>query len=268
MRYRSPPKCIADVDAGQDKSGFVPAALGKADERGISLKYLHLLAWMVGGAGIFGLIFILAFEPVCSGLFPGQAQEIGAWRFRFFGEGPVGHFMIAYFIYGLAVVGILHASERAHEVRMLHRARVSVLPKGVASSISGSEMLACNVAFYNGGNLPATRLCWLIDRKFSMDGHLDDFPIERLLSGSSIVPAKMKVIKGARAIALTELDSFRTGGGAKDRWLYVWGRISYEDGFGRNCRTDFCFRYNLAGMKDKKILVGTARQHEYGNRAE
>lgn len=221
---------------------------------------------MAAGAAAFGLVFILALEPACSGLFLDHAREAEAWRAKFLCESPVGHFVIAYFVYALAVVGILHASERARETRILHRACVSVVPKGVAPFASGSGMLACDVAFHNGGKLPATKLCWLVDRKFSTDGQLDDFPVERPLVGGSIVPAGLEVIKGAKAIASTELDAFRTGGGAKDRWLYVWGRISYEDGFGYDRRTDFCFRYNLAGLRDGKIPAGAARQHEYGNR--
>jgi hypothetical protein len=223
---------------------------------------------MVGGAAVFGLIFILVLEPACSGVLLGEVGEIAAWRTRFLCGGHIGQFAIAYFVYGLAVVGILYASERAHAARILHRARVSVLPKGVALFASASEMLACNVVFYNGGNLPATKLRWFIDRKFSTDGHLDDFPVERLLVGGSIVPARMEVLKGAKAIASAELDAFKAGGGAKDRWLYVWGRISYEDGFGHDRRTDFCFRYNLAGIKDAKIPADAVRQHEYGNRVE
>jgi hypothetical protein len=223
---------------------------------------------MAGGAGIFGLIFILALEPACSGLLLDRTQELGAWRASFLCDSHIGHFVIAYFVYGLAVVGILHTSERTREARILHRACVNVLAKGVAPFVSGSEMLACNVAFYNGGNLPATKLRWRIDRKFSTDGHLDDFLLEGPLAGSGIVPARMEMIRGAKAIASAELDVFKAGGGAKDRWLYVWGRVSYEDGFGRERRTDFCFRYNLAGMKDGKIPADAARQHEYGNRVQ
>jgi hypothetical protein len=208
---------------------------------------------MVGGAAVFGLVLALAIEPGCSSLFSDQTIERGWWP-KFFCESKIGEF------------AILRAYERAHEGRILHRAYVSVLPKGIAPFISENGMLSCDVAFHNGGNLPATRVRWFIDRKFSTDGDLNDFPIGNDLSGSNIIPARAEMRKGAKAIRSAELDSFKKGGGPKDRWLYVWGRVAYRDGFGRNRQTDFCFGYNLAGIKDGKIAAEAARQHEYGNR--
>ena len=129
-------------------------------------------------------------------------------------------------------------------------------------------MLSCDVAFHNGGNLPARNVRWFIDRKFSSDAHLHDFPTASNLSGDNIIPAKAKITKGAKAIDPAEMDFFKKGGGAKDRWLYVWGRVSYSDGFDRGRYTDFCFRYNLAGSKEGKLAAEAARQHEYGNRTD
>jgi hypothetical protein len=208
------------------------------------LRLLHLLVWIVGGAIIFALVAPLAIES------------------------KIGDLAIAYFIYCLVVVGAFHACERARETRILHRAYVNAAPLGVAPFLSDNGMLSCDVAFHNGGNLPARKVRWFIDRKFSTDGHLDDFPIGSTFSGDNIIAAKAEVRKGVKAINAAELESFKQGGGAKDRWLYVWGRVFYGDGFGRDRHTDFCFRYNLASVKEGKIAAETGRQHEYGNRTD
>ncbi len=214
----------------------------------------------MGGAIIFGLVVVLAIEPNCS-----EQLSSELWRKKFLCESTIGDFTVAYLIYCLVIVGAFQASEQARKTRILHRAYVSVVPRGVAPFISGNEILSCDVAFYNGGNLPARKVRWFIDRKFSKDGHLNDFPIGNDLSGNNIIPAKAEMRKGAKAINSAEFDSFKEGGSTKDRWLYVWGRVSYSDGFGRDRYTDFCFRYNLASAKDWKIAAETARQHEYGN---
>jgi hypothetical protein len=224
------------------------------------LRLLHFLAWIVGGAIVFGLV-VLAIEPVCS-------QQLSTWWKSFLCESKISDFAIAYLIYCLAIVVAFRACGQARETRILHRAYVSVVPRGLAPFVSENGMLSCDVAFYNGGNLPARKLRWFIDRKFSTDAHLDDFPIGGNFSGSNIVPAQAEVRRGAKAIGAAELDAFKKGGGTKDRWLYVWGRVSYDDGFGRDRYTDFCFRYNLAGAKEGKIAAESARQHEHGNRTD
>jgi hypothetical protein len=166
------------------------------------------------------------------------------------------------------IVGAFQACGQANKTRILHRAYVGVVPRGIEPFISGNGMLSCDVAFYNGGNLPARNVRWFIDRKFFTDVRLNDFPIASNFSGDNIIPAQAKMTKGTKAIDAAELDSFKKGGDAKDRWLYVWGRVSYSDGFDRDRYTDFCFRYNLAGVKEGKIAAEAARQHEYGNRTD
>ncbi len=226
------------------------------------MRLLYFLAWIVGGAILFGLVVVLAIEPTCS-----EQLSYGWWE-KFICESTMGDLAIAYLLYCLVIIGVFRTCEQASETRILHRAYVSVVPRGIAPFISGNGMLSCDVAFSNGGNLPARNVRWSIDRKFSTDGHLDDFPMASNCSGDNIIPAKAEMTKGTKAIDAAELDTFKKGGGAKDQWLYVWGRVSYADGFGRDRHTDFCFLYNLAGVKEGKIAAEAARQHEYGNRTD
>jgi hypothetical protein len=55
-----------------------------------------------------------------------------------------------------------------------------------------------------------------------------------------------------------------------EQFIYVWGRVSYLDGFDEGRFTNFCHRYNTA-MKDTppgggyRIKRKHARQHDNGN---
>jgi hypothetical protein len=55
-----------------------------------------------------------------------------------------------------------------------------------------------------------------------------------------------------------------------EKFLYVWGRVSYLDGFDEGRFTNFCHRYNT-DMKDippgggYRIKRTFARQHDNGN---
>lgn len=225
------------------------------------MRPLHFAAWIAGGATALGLFFIFVIDPVCS-----TQIALGTprgWRRDFLCEGKAGDFMLVFIAYCLVVMGAL----RAVETRVLHRAHVSVIPRGIAPFVSRNELLSCDVAFRNGGRLPARNVRWVIDRKLSQDARLGEFPIKGSLTGSNVLFGRGEIVRGARAIEFAELSSFRRGGGVKNRWLYVWGRVSYDDGFGRDRHTNFCFRYNLAAMAKRRIAAGSARQHEHGNNA-
>jgi hypothetical protein len=53
----------------------------------------------------------------------------------------------------------------------------------------------------------------------------------------------------------------------------MWGRVTYDDGFGRLRFTNFCHRYNWE-VKDKPtggdalITTEFARYHDHGNDAD
>jgi hypothetical protein len=58
-----------------------------------------------------------------------------------------------------------------------------------------------------------------------------------------------------------------------EKYLYVWGRVTYADGFGERRFVDFCHRYNTE-MKETppgggyRIRTEHARYHDFGNRAD
>jgi len=117
--------------------------------------------------------------------------------------------------------------------------------------------------------LPAQFVSWFINQSFSTDPKLADFlvPINKSdFAGNNLIPPHGKIRKGAPAINSAELDTFRRQqqGKPDSCWLYVWGRVKYDDGFKRPRFTDFCYRYYLAGTT-WTICAKHGRQHEHGN---
>jgi hypothetical protein len=58
-----------------------------------------------------------------------------------------------------------------------------------------------------------------------------------------------------------------------EKYLYVWGRARYKNGFNRKRYINFCHRYPLEKMDPEpqglgySISAKFARHHEYGNNA-
>ena len=62
-------------------------------------------------------------------------------------------------------------------------------------------------------------------------------------------------------------------GEPSNEFIYVWGRVTYLDGFGKRRFTNFCHRYNTGARKFAEggryfIPEEDARYHDYGNGAD
>lgn len=116
------------------------------------------------------------------------------------------------------------------DTRILQRAYLSVAPGGMSRFISDRKLMACDVVILNAGNLPASNITWFIDRKFSVDPIDKDFPI-KTGEGDIVIAPRVQIIKGSAPVDADDVINFNPNGGQRDRWLYVWGRITYLDGF-------------------------------------
>src|SRR5205823_4385897 len=103
------------------------------------------------------------------------------------------------------------------------------------------DAYSCDVSFDNAGNLPAKKVRWFIDRVFSDDRVLNTFAIkrDRFEGGTMVIAPDTHVKKGAQHIEPESLTASLNRPGAT--WLYVWGRVEYEDGFEQDRFTNFCF---------------------------
>jgi hypothetical protein len=172
---------------------------------------------------------------------------------------------------GLWVATGIGVRVQIKDTRILQRAYLSVNPLGVARFTSGQAFFSCDVGFQNVGNLPAKNVRWFIDRMFADDRWLKEFPIkEDGFEGKNIIAPGIEMRKGTTAIESQSFYAARNRGGVG--WLYVWGEIRYDDGFGSDRFTKFCFRYNMAGASPDLTKEGipkeNARYHAYGNDAD
>jgi hypothetical protein len=126
-------------------------------------------------------------------------------------------------------------------------------------------------SFDNVGHLPARRVKWFIERMFSDERWFNEFPIkDDRFEGNIVIAPGTRVKKGGHQIDTDAVMAAIRRPGAC--WLYVWGRVLYDDGFGNDRFTDFSFRYNMAaymGAGDRPgIAEEDGRYHVYGNDAD
>ena len=70
------------------------------------------------------------------------------------------------------------------------------------------------------------------------------------------------------AIGVKRLRKFTVGMTNKNRYLFVWGLVRYDDGFGYRRFNRFCHRYNLAAERDLQTRRGQGRYQEGANEAD
>ncbi len=176
-------------------------------------------------------------------------------------------FVVATFTIILAWV----ARRQVKDTRILQRAYLSVKPAGIHMLRNRNEAVA-HVEICNAGNLPATKVRWFIKHTFSSKGDLDVGKLDARLGekpGNVIAPHS-KMRQGGDSIEVSPWG-LRV---KEDLFLYVWGAVTYKDGFRwRKRTTTFCHRYNCINVTHNlqwgfPAMSGiTARDHRYGNSA-
>jgi hypothetical protein len=160
-----------------------------------------------------------------------------------------------------------NAFEQAKDTRILQRAYLSVKAAGVEGVDKDGKMMSCDLVFHNVGNLPARRVRWFITSVFSGEESLRNFPIvDSDYIGNHVISPGTEIRQGTPLHGFW-VDAARLRVG--DEWLYVWGDVRYDDGFGNERFTKFCYRYNVdrAGPTDRWFKPKHARSHTYGNEA-
>jgi hypothetical protein len=209
--------------------------------------------------------------------------------------------VVAAFTIALFVI----ARRQAADTKILQRAYLSVEPQGIDRSGLSIEtfVLIGQVAFKNVGKLPATEFVGVVkkievhDAEWVTPELIDaDLPTGRgaftgafaeafqrydwhvvfltILAGvyiAGVIPIGAEVPRGSKAINLDEVNQAQVSG---DKYLYVWGRAKFKDGFGRKRHVNFCHRYPWA--MSSPIIPGSGvaipkqygRYHQYGNKSD
>jgi hypothetical protein len=170
---------------------------------------------------------------------------------------------------GLWIVSVGAGNRQSRETQILQRAYISVEPGGIRPyQGEGENRIACDVVIVNAGNLPARNIKWLIKRKYSYSAIDADFKVDPdKLDGDIVLAPKAHARKGAPATSRQELNEKQRGAEPDKAWLYIWGRVSYHDGFRADRWIEFCHRYNLRGG-GHVIDAENGRYHEKGNRTD
>ncbi len=146
------------------------------------------------------------------------------------------------------------------------RAYLSVKPHGI-HLWSTQDRLVGHVIVHNFGRLPARGVRWFARISLSEDNDWKGFSYDAEFVGNNVIPP------GGRSdnVLLSTVINMRDGQ-AKDCFLYVWGRILYQDGFeGPERRTDFCHRYNYRTANRIgycELPAEEGRHHPHGNDAD
>jgi len=132
-----------------------------------------------------------------------------------------------------------YAQDTQGTTEILQRAYVSVQPGGLGTTTK-SHLLA-HVNFKNVVHLPASDFKWIIQELIPSDQ--DDWkppPIsDSDLQPAGVLPIDTTFKRGSKGLEYVPSNEF----------IYVWGRVTYLDGFGKRRFTNFCHRYNTAVRK-------------------
>jgi hypothetical protein len=157
--------------------------------------------------------------------------------------------------------------ENIEHLKATQRAYLSVEGQGIHSLKYRPESVA-HIAIRNSGRLPAGDVRWAITHAFSPNRDRTEFPLPAT-EGSVVLPSQGKMLQGGPPITFSiELD---TDPLVSPRYLYVWGVVTYHDGFNPDRTIEFCHRYNCINAERDtnggySIPAGSVRHNRYGNR--
>jgi hypothetical protein len=159
------------------------------------------------------------------------------------------------------------------ETKIVQRAYLNVKPEGIVTNTQG-ELLG-HVAFKNVGKLPATEFKYVFMDVMVSHGdwktpRLKDRAFENTDDDQGLVPVGASVPIGSSPITLAQVARSEVPDDKK--YLYVWGRAKFMDGFSSGRWINFCHRYPWAKREPAPdgLMVSKrhARYHNWGNSAD
>jgi len=110
----------------------------------------------------------------------------------------------------------------------------------------------------NNGNLPARNIRDDVKIAWSMEGDKKDFgELDLSGSGTFLLMRKTQTQRGTGVLSASDAARCHTG----TAFVYVWGRIEHEDGFGCSRWLIYCHRYNCI----KPTIPRLYHHHNDGN---
>jgi hypothetical protein len=127
--------------------------------------------------------------------------------------------------------------------------------------------LVGHVIIKNVGTLPGRNVRWSIKVDCADDAQwVPPAPAEFV--GRNVVPPGTEMRHGSDRISSSNITALKRSD--ESGYCYVWGRVTYDDGFGKARFTDFCHRYSCAAFNENSMSIAAAeaRFHLHGNAAD
>lgn len=167
----------------------------------------------------------------------------------------------------LATISTNTANAQERDTRILQRAYISAEPGGVSPFLPRdlaapptNQTFVGHVGFRNAGRLPARNVRWYMDAEYSTDPNYEPVRFGELTGKNVISPGE----------AMTQ-GSFEKDIPEHLGYFFVWGKVVYDDGFGKERETIFCHRYNCRRLERNngffRIRGRYGRHHNKGNDA-
>jgi hypothetical protein len=160
------------------------------------------------------------------------------------------------------------SAQQANDTRILQRAYLDVDVGGIDRTIPDTMTTpppsVGHIVIRNTGHLPARRVSLFINTRTSGDDGEEELPIGEITEQNRALMPGARMTVGSPPLQFEDIDR------REARWAYVWGRVTYEDGFGDSRFTNFCHRYPTARLNGDwaggfRIAAEHGRNHEHGN---
>jgi len=159
-------------------------------------------------------------------------------------------------------------------LRITQRAYLAVEPLGIVPMRGGRRPTSvAQIGIENVGLLPAREVRWQIRIAFDTDD-------QRPATGLDLRPVRLEgnhlIVPGATMGQMSDIFSFPEAmiEELKSYVLYVYGVVTYHDGFQPDRSTHFCHRYECRYLEPERgsgtmgIPARYALYHRFGNRAD
>jgi len=149
---------------------------------------------------------------------------------------------------------------QSKDTRILQRAYLSVEPGGIKEPYDRGDRVHGYVICRNRGHLPARKLSWHT-RTDTIQQGAEKFPIGEMSEQLGVLTPGTEMIVSAGTFFTDKLENS----------LFVWGMVTYDDGFGTRRYTKFCHWYHTKRFYGAGTFTIPADQGQFndeGNDAE
>jgi hypothetical protein len=161
---------------------------------------------------------------------------------------------------GLWIVTARGIRNQRRDTEILQRAYLSVEPGGIKPPFDRADRVRGYVICRNRGHLPARKLSWHTRTDTAQEG-AEEFPIGEMSEARGVVAPGTEMIVSAGTFFTNKLQNT----------LFVWGMVTYDDGFGNRRYTKFCHWYYTKAFYGEgtfEIPPDAGQMWEYGNDAD